>query len=100
MRIAARLANVSPALTIGASFHGRNVVVRMLSEAGFEADCAEAYQVGELVRLRLPCAGVATARVIEASPGWLRCDFVNPLGRVRLESTLGVSHEVRIAALA
>lgn len=100
MRIAARLATVSPALSFGAPFHGRNVVVRVLDELGFEADCTDAYPVGELVRLRLPCAGVATARVVETNPGWLKCDFINPLARVRLASTLGASEGLRVAALA
>ena len=89
MRISARLAMDSPMPSLSAGFHGRNIVVRALSEASFEAECRDDYPVGALVRLRLPCAGVAMARVIEAGAGRLRCDFVNPLGQSRLAHTLG-----------
>jgi hypothetical protein len=45
-----------------ASFHGRNIVVRELSESGFEADSIHDFPVGSLVRIRLPGAGAALAR--------------------------------------
>jgi hypothetical protein len=94
MNISARLAvqsaggysaNVSPSN----DYHGRNVVVRTLDESGFEADCAHEYPVGALVRIRLPGAGYAMARVTEADDSRVCAAFVNPVGRVRLNQVLG-----------
>jgi hypothetical protein len=81
-------------------YHGRNVVVRSLSEQGFEADCADDFPVGALVRLRLPGSGVAMARITEARCGSLCAAFINPVGRARLAMTLGVGPSLPDAALA
>jgi hypothetical protein len=101
MYIAARLAMQSPCErrdeervtavppTPTASFHGRNIVVRELSENGFEADSIHDFPVGSLVRIRLPGAGAALARITDAEPGKLCASFVNPVGRARLAMTLG-----------
>ena len=94
MNISARLAvqyasgnaaNLSPS----SDYHGRNVVVRTLDERGFEADCSHEYPVGALVRLRLPGAGYAMARVTDADESRVCAAFVNPVGRVRLNQALG-----------
>lgn len=72
-----------------ASFHGRNIVVRELTEQGFAADCADHFPVGALVRIRLPGAGAVFARITGAGQGSVAADFVNPVGRARLAMTLG-----------
>jgi hypothetical protein len=99
MYVMARLAVQSPVTDQDRGradrFSGRHVVVRALSETGFEADCPCSYPTGALVRLRLPCAGVAVARVTDTRSGWVRADFVNPVGRSRLAMTMGASAEVR-----
>jgi hypothetical protein len=94
MNISARLAvqyanggaaNFSPSN----DYHGRNIVVRTLDTSGFEADCSYEYPVGALVRLRLPGAGYAMARVTEADDRRVCAAFVNPVGQTRLNQVLG-----------
>ena len=103
MRIAARLAGqIAPSASPDfnnqlpdaryAGFHGNNVTVCKLTESDFEAECSVTYTTGDLVRLRLPCAGMAIARIREARHGWLQADFVNPIGQRRLALTLGSKH--------
>lgn len=72
-----------------ASFHGRNVVVRELTEQGFCADCRDDFPVGALVRIRLPGAGAALARVTAAAHGVIEANFVNAIGPARLAMTIG-----------
>ncbi len=72
-----------------AAYHGRNVVIRSLSEQGFEADSSDDYPVGSLVRLRLPGAGAVLARVTEAADGQIKASFVNPVGSGRLAMAIG-----------
>lgn len=94
MRIAARMAFDTPWHERGArDFFGGDVVLKTLSETGFEAECQGDHAPGAIVRLRLPCAGTAIARIVDAQPGWLRGEFVNPLGPARLKMTLGVHRE-------
>ncbi len=71
------------------SFHGRNIVVRELTEQGFCADCRDDFPVGALVRIRLPGAGAVLARITAAAHGSLEADFVNPVGPARLGMALG-----------
>ncbi|MFM1982222.1 MAG: hypothetical protein RJB22_941 [Pseudomonadota bacterium] len=73
------------------SFHGCDVVVRHISEAGFEADLDIILTAGALVRLRLPGAGAMIARVRESNRGRLIADFVNPVSASRLGKTLGMA---------
>ena len=73
------------------SFHGCDVVVRHISEAGFEADVDIILTAGALVRLRLPGAGAMIARVRESNRGRLIADFVNPVSASRLGKTLGMA---------
>lgn len=94
MNISARLAvqsagGYSANLTPSNDYHGRNVVVRTLDETGFEADCSHPYPIGALVRLRLPGAGYAMARVTDADESHVCAAFVNPVGKVRLNQVLG-----------
>jgi hypothetical protein len=93
MRISARLAVASPVWEGGqapaSGYHGSNVTVSALSAQSFEADCAGDFLLGALVRLKLPCAGVAVARITDSRPGWLKADFVNPVGASRLAMAMG-----------
>jgi hypothetical protein len=101
MYVAARVAMQSPPIppcagnasntrpTPAASFHGRNVIIRALSETCFEADCGDDYPVGALVRVRLPGAGAALARVTGMTEGRLVADFINPVGSTRLAMAIG-----------
>jgi hypothetical protein len=102
MHIAARLAMQSCAKTDAgmvpsgvtppspaAAYHGGNVVIRSLSEQGFEADSCNDYPVGSLVRLRLPGAGAVLARVTDATDGQVKGAFVNPVGPSRLAMAVG-----------
>ncbi|MFM5915463.1 MAG: hypothetical protein ACKOPR_12125 [Chakrabartia godavariana] len=104
MRIAGRLALQTPSGIMAApcetqsrlkkdilSFHGCDVVVSAISEAGFEATLALQLEAGALVRLRLPGAGALLARVIDCAKGRLRAEFVNPVSAARLGKTLGMS---------
>jgi hypothetical protein len=82
------------------SYHGCDVVVREISEAGFEASINGLVPEDSVVRLRLPGAGVLLARVAEAQPGWLRCTFVNPVSPSRLRMTLGMGQIMPRQAVA
>jgi hypothetical protein len=72
-----------------AAYHGRNVVIRSISENGFEADSVDHYPVGALVRLRLPGVGAVLARVTDAEDGQVKAAFVNPVGPSRLAMAVG-----------
>lgn len=72
-----------------AAYHGRNVVIRAITEAGFEADSIDHYPVGVLVRLRLPGVGAVLARVTDAADGQVKAAFVNPVGPSRLAMVVG-----------
>lgn len=72
-----------------AAYHGRNIVIRSLSEQGFAADSVDDYPVGALVRLRLPGAGAMLARVTGAADGRITGSFVNPVGPSRLAMAVG-----------
>lgn len=72
-----------------AAYHGRNVVIRSLSEQGFSADSTDDYPIGALVRLRLPGAGAMLARVTAAADGHIAGSFVNPVGPMRLAMAVG-----------
>ncbi len=111
MHIAGRLALQSPSTvtlpTTGEgiapnpdilSFHGCDVVVRHISEYGFEAELMTPIMAGALVRLRLPGAGAMIARVKESQCGRLVADFVNPVSPHRLGKTLGMSSHIRQVA--
>jgi hypothetical protein len=104
MNIAARLAvqfdaNGLPA-SLGASYHGLNVVLTSLNSTGFHAEASFACPKGALVRLRLPCVGVALARVTKVRRGILEGVFLNPVNPDRLSKVLGASSEMRNHALA
>lgn len=72
-------------------FHGCDVVVRRLSEDGFEAELATPLVEGALVRLRLPGAGALLARVVSSASGRFCAEFINPVSQARLGKTLGLS---------
>ncbi len=101
MRISARLAVASPMWDGGQShpsnYHGCNVTVCALSAQSFEADCTGDFSRGALVRLKLPCAGVAVARITDSRPGWLKADFVNPVGASRLAMAMGSASVLQAA---
>ncbi len=103
VRVAARLAMNGPAPGMGVpqrgSFHGRDVIVRALSATGFEADCDFACPEGSIVRLKLPCIGVALARVTRCTDDLLSADFVNPVALSRIANVLGVNGQ-RLAIAA
>ncbi|MFM7027787.1 MAG: hypothetical protein ACKOXK_03810 [Chakrabartia sp.] len=80
------------------SFHGCDVLVRQISEMGFEADLGATLCEGALVRLRLPGAGAMIARVRESAGGRLVADFVNPVSAARLGKTLGFANLVQRVA--
>ncbi len=111
MYIAGRLALQSPStVTLPAtgegiapnpdilSFHGCDIIVRHISEMGFEAELSTPIMEGALVRLRLPGAGAMIARVKESSCGRLIADFVNPVSPSRLGKTLGMASYSRQVA--
>lgn len=111
MYIAGRLALQSPACAVlpqrGAtiapnpdilSFHGCDIVVRHITEHGFEAELATQLVEGALVRLRLPGAGAMIARVKASTTGHLVADFVNPVSAARLGKTLGMASYSRQVA--
>jgi hypothetical protein len=89
MYLSARLARCASAEG-SAGFHGKNIVIRELSVAGFVADSGQQLSLGELVRLRLPGAGAMLARVEGASEGRLQASFLNPVGDSRLNRALGL----------
>ncbi len=72
-----------------AAYHGRNIVIRSLTEQGFAADSSDDYPIGALVRLRLPGAGAMLARVTGAADGQITGMFVNPVGPTRLAMAVG-----------
>jgi hypothetical protein len=71
-------------------YHGCDVVVLDLCETGFEAEIKGLVPQGSVVRLRLPGAGMMVARVIAASEGSLRAEFVNRVSAARLRMTMGL----------
>ena len=88
MHIAGRLALQSPACAVlpqrGVaiapnpdilSFHGCDIVVRHITEHGFEAELATTLVEGAIVRLRLPGAGAMIARVKASHGGHLEVDI-------------------------
>jgi len=79
-------------------FHGCDVVVRRLSEEGFEAELATPLVEGALVSLRLPGAGALLARVVSSASGRFCAEFVNPVSQARLGKTLGISNYAPQAA--
>jgi hypothetical protein len=90
MYLSARLARCASAEG-SAGFHGKNIVVRELSVAGFVADAGQEMPLGELVRLRLPGAGAMLARVEDIGAGQLKARFLNPVGDSRLNRALGLA---------
>ncbi|MBU6251571.1 MAG: hypothetical protein KGN98_00085 [Alphaproteobacteria bacterium] len=111
MHIAGRLALYSPACAVLPkresaiapnpdilSFHGCDIVVRRITEHGFEAELTTQLVEGALVRLRLPGAGAMIARVTESRHGYLSADFVNPVSASRLGKTLGMASYSRQVA--
>lgn len=99
IRVAARLAISGPApergLPANGGYHGRNVIVRALSSSGFTAECDFSCPEGSIVRLKLPCVGVALARVTQCCGDRVSADFVNPFAISRVANTLGMdSHRV------
>lgn len=85
---AASTSGVTPT-SPAAAYHGRNIVIRSLSEQGFEAESVGDCPVGALVRLRLPGAGAVLARVTEIADGQIKGAFVNPVGPTRLAMAIG-----------
>lgn len=104
MRIAARIAMNSPLESGGpdhaTGYHGRDIVLHHLSTNGFEAECHWPCPEGALVRLKLPCAGIAMARIVEARGSMLRADFVNPVSMARLAKVLGAPDSMKVMAAA
>ncbi|NBR31397.1 MAG: hypothetical protein EBS87_00825 [Sphingomonadaceae bacterium] len=111
MHIAGRLALQSPACAVLPqretgiapnpdilSFHGCDIVVRHITEHGFEAELSTKLVEGALVRLRLPGAGAMIARVTASRCGHLVADFVNPVSASRLGKTLGMASYSRQVA--
>ena len=80
------------------SFHGCDVVVRTISEQGFEAELSTPLAAGALVRLRLPGAGAMLARVTRSESGRIAADFVNPVPAGRLDKTIGMASRIRRVA--
>lgn len=113
MRIAGRLALQTPTGLAGVSdvedirlksdilsFHGCDIVVSAISEAGFEATLSVPLAKGALVRLNLPCAGAMLARVTSHRGSRMKAEFINPVSAARLGKTLGMSRLVPQAAFA
>lgn len=98
MYLCARLAPCSGDVSSRAGFHGRDIVIRSLSETGFVADARFAVAPGSIVRLRLPGAGNVLARIREEVDQVLSADFVNPLGPARLRMVLGLGSAIEHAA--
>jgi hypothetical protein len=90
MYLCARLASCSGESHAQAGFHGRDIVIRALSETGFVADARFDMEPGAIVRLRLPGAGNVLARIREDANEFLSAEFVNPLGPARLRMVLGM----------
>lgn len=99
--VAARLAVSGPKLERGipvqGGYHGRSVIVRALSSSGFEAECGFSCPEGSIVRLKVPFAGVAIARVTRCHGDRVSADFVNPVAVWRIANSLGVDAQ-RLAA--
>ena len=91
VRIAGRLALQSAVPLAGLGYHGCDVVVRQISETGFEAEVKANIEAGSLVRLKLPGSGVMLARVASSQSGRLSADFLNPVTAVRLSKTVGMA---------
>jgi hypothetical protein len=93
MNISARLAVQADAnglpIGFGHEYHGRNIVLKSLNSNGFSAEAAFACPKGALVRLRLPCVGVALARVTQAKAGRVEGTFINPVNEAQLAKVLG-----------
>lgn len=104
MRLAARLALNTPTPGTGAvntivtgpaskllsGYHGCDVLVRDISEAGFTADVDANIPSGAVVRLRLPGAGTMVALVSDCKRGRVSAHFTNPVSPARLRLTLGM----------
>ncbi len=92
--VAARLAISGPkperGVPVQGGYHGRHVIVRALSSSGFEAECGFSCPEGSIVRLKVPRAVVALARVTRCQGDRLSADFVNPVAVSRIATTLGV----------
>jgi hypothetical protein len=90
MYMCARLAPCSGSTSFHSGYHGLDIIVRHLSEAGFEADARFDVTPGQIVRLKLPGAGAVIARITEAGESFLRGEFVNGLAASRLRLALGM----------
>jgi hypothetical protein len=98
MYLCARIAVCSGGGETPGGYYGRDIVIRSLSETGFEADTRFALSEGAIVRLRLPGAGNVLARILDSAGERLFAEFVNPLGRSRLNMALGMRQAVTAAA--
>lgn len=94
MYLCARLAPGAGGSGFECGFHGRDIIVRALSEQGFEAESRFDVELGAIVRLRLPGAGNVLARVTDCTNSVLKGDFVNPFSETRLRSALGLGSAV------
>jgi hypothetical protein len=101
MYISARLAVQADAngfpVSLGHDYHGRNIVLKSLNSIGFSAETSFTCPKGALVRLRLPCLGVALARVTKVRRGTVEGEFINPVNPAQLAKVLGVAAAVQPA---
>lgn len=72
-------------------YHGSDVLIRDISELGFMAETHEPFPRGAYVRLKLPGAGIAMARIIWSRRGQVGGEFVNALPPARLRLAMGLT---------
>jgi hypothetical protein len=109
MRIAARMAvqsagpdrrrkerfAVEPAAPIIIQgYHGGDIVIVELSEAGFKAQAATHIPPKSIVRLKVPGLGTVVARIIWSRNGVVGGEFVNPVGEGRLRLVPGFGNRM------
>ncbi len=70
-------------------YHGGDIVIVDLSEAGFKARATSHIPPRSLVRLKVPGLGIVLARILWSRSGTIGGEFVNPVGEGRLRLVPG-----------
>lgn len=75
-------------------YHGGDIVIVDLSEAGFKAQATTHIPPKSLVRLKVPGLGIVLARIVWSRGGTLGGEFVNPVGEGRLRLVPGFGNRM------
>lgn len=89
-----RFAVEPPAPTIIQGYHGGDIVIVELSEAGFKAQAATYIPAKSIVRLKVPGLGSVVARIAWSRNGLVGGEFVNPVGEGRLRLVPGFGNRM------